>query len=54
MRLLPPEKVRKLQKTLNAKAKGSPAYRFLVDKKNEIMHDYEKEILLIRGFFYYN
>ena len=34
MRLIPPEKVRKLQKTLNAKAKESPTYRFyaLYDK----------------------
>ena len=34
MSLLPPPKVRKLQKTLHAKAKGSPAFRFyaLYDK----------------------
>ena len=28
MSLAPPEKVRKLQETLHAKAKGSPGYRF--------------------------
>ncbi len=34
MSLAPPEKVRKLQETLHAKAKGSPGYRFylLYDK----------------------
>ena len=34
MSLTPPEKVRKLQETLHAKAKGSPGYRFyaLYDK----------------------
>ncbi len=34
MSLAPPEKVRKLQATLHAKAKGSPGYRFylLYDK----------------------
>ena len=42
MSLTPPEKVRKLQRTLNAKAKESPAYRFyaLYDKM------YREDVLL--------
>src|SRR5437773_4181012 len=39
--LVPPEKVRKLQKTLHAKAKGAPSYRFyaLYDKlyRNDVL-----------------
>ena len=32
MSLRPPDKVRKLQETLHAKAKGSPGYRFYTER----------------------